>query len=125
MGESEARKRSRAIKAAAAEQSGAEQSVPPPKKREFQPIQVTVLGYDVVLDPFTFTIDEKPLWRRLLASLPDDADEVDYMTTLAAAVIMLRHDTSMTWEQAKRKLTWGVMLKAVKDGKPPETDHPQ
>jgi len=112
MAESEARKRSREAKGT------------PAPAGEKPPLQITLLGHDVVLDAFDLTIDEKQTWRRYAAELGANADEADLMMALAVVLIQ-RADPDLTWTDAKGRVTWRMMLDAVKAGHPVEADHPQ
>ncbi len=88
------------------------------------PLQISLLGHDVVLDAFDLTINEKQTWRRYAAELGAHADEADLMMALAVVLIQ-RADPELSWEVAKAKVTWRMMLDAVKAGKPAEVDLPQ
>lgn len=115
MGVSEARKRSAAAKG---------KPIPGEGPKDKPPLQITLLGHEVVLDPFSLTIGEKQTWRRYLVDLGEYADEADHMMALATVIIQ-RVDPALTWETAKEQITWQVMLGAVAAGKSAETDHPQ
>lgn len=112
MGESEARRRSREAKG---------QTAP---SADPVPLQISLLGHEIVLDWPDLTIAEKQTWRHYTADLGEDADAADGMMALAA-VFLQRADPSLTWEHLKATITSRLMLDAVKNGKPAEADHPQ
>jgi len=89
------------------------------------PLQISLLGHDVVLDPFSLTIAEKQTWRRYIADLGGEtADEADYMMCLSVVMIQRRND-SLTWDEAKNRITWQMMLDAIAAGGPAEDNHPE
>ena len=119
MAESEARRRSREAKVA---REPAPAATKKPVLKE--PLQVTLLGHEIILSIVDLTIAEKQRVRGFEEDLGPDADVADVLAALAA-IFLQRADPALTWEVVKSRVTTRMMMDAIAAGRTPEVDHPQ